>query len=219
MKWSRIKGLFIETEEDEEAPKAKDTPPEDPKKSAPVPSAIPVDISAGKPDQSIIDNLALALEKSNLDGFDYFEFAKVIDQMSTTIPAEQVRYQAAFASAAAMGANKQKLIETADHYVDVLKEEADKFSTMVAVQTKETVTAKEESVKDIDAAIKEKADMITQLTNEINELTSNKTAILNEASENRIKIQKIQNDFAACLKVFLDKITGDKAKIEQYIQG
>jgi len=220
MKWSTIKGLFVETEDDEEVPKEKDTSPEAPQVEEPATqTAIPVDVSAGKPDQSIIDNLAMALEKANLDGFDYFEFAKVVDQMSATIPAEQVRYGAAFASAAAMGANKQKLLETADHYVEVLKGEAEKFSTMVAAQTKETVTDKEDSVADIDASIKEKADMITQLTNEINELSSNKAAILNEASENKIKIQKIQNDFAACLKVFLDKITGDKTKIEQYIQG
>ena len=69
----------------------------------------------------------------------------------------------------------------------------------------------------LDAAIKEKADTINKLTQEINELSVSKTTILNEISESKIKIQKVQNDFAATLKIFIDRIDGDKLKIEQYI--
>lgn len=220
--WKAVKGLFVETGDDSPAPdkKSKGEKSPEPQTAAPaipVPTGIPVDVSAGKPDQSIIDNLAHALSEANLDGFDYFEFAKVVDSMSASIPAEQMRYQAAFATAAAMNANKAHILKTADHYVSVLANEADKFAGLVAEQTQVTVTDKENSIVSIDNAINEKAAMITQLTNEINELSSNRTAILNEASENKIKIQKVQNDFAACLKVFLDKINGDKTKINQYI--
>jgi hypothetical protein len=223
MKWAAIKGLFVEVEgEDTEEPskKSKNEKTTEPQKVAPVATpiqTIPVDVSAGKPDQAILNSLSQALEEANLEGFDYFEFAKIIENMMTTIPSEQMRYQAAFATAAAMNANKQKLIDTADHYIIVLSGEADKFSAMVAEETRSTVTCKEESVHTIDMAITEKANLITKLTQEINELTSNKTSVLNEASENKIKIQKIQNDFAACLKIFVDKINGDKAKINQYI--
>jgi hypothetical protein len=220
--WKAVKGLFVEAGDDSPAPEKKSKGekvpvPQTAAPAAPVPTGIPVDVSAGKPDQSIIDNLVHALLEANLDGFDYFEFAKVVDSMAASIPAEQMRYQAAFATAAAMNANKAHLLKTADHYITILAGEADKFSVLVAEQTQVTVTDKENSITSIDAAINEKAAMITQLTNEINELSSSKTAILNETSENKIKIQKVQNDFAACLKVFLDKINGDKAKINQYI--
>jgi len=223
MNWSAIKGLFYETEEDgtgESSKKSKnekaiESPNVTP--AAPVTQTIPVDVSAGKPDQAIIASLSKALEDANLDGFDYFEFARVIDSMAASIPSEQMRYQAAFATAAAMNANKQKLLDTADHYTAVLVEEDKKFSIMVAEQIKTTVMCKEESVCTIDTSISEKANLINKLTQEINELASNKTAILNEASEDKIKIQKIQNDFAACLKIFVDKINGDKAKLNQYI--
>jgi hypothetical protein len=137
--------------------------------------------------------------------------------MTTTIPSEQMRYQAAFATAAALSADKRKLLDTADHYMKALVTEAEKFSALVAGETQNNVTCKEESVKTIDVAITEKAELINKLTQEINELTLNKTTILNEASESKVKIQKIQNDFAACLKIFVDKINGDKAKINQYI--
>jgi hypothetical protein len=223
MKWAAIKGLFVETEEDateDSSKKLKIEKAIEPQKvvtTTPIPQTISVDVSAGKPDQAVLTNLSQVLEEANLEGFDYFEFAKIIENMMASIPSEQVRYQAAFATAAAMNASKQKLLDTADHYITVLSGEADKFSAIVAEQTQSTVTSKEESVKTIDVAISEKANLITQLTQDINELTSNKTNILNEASESKIKIQKIQNDFAACLKIFIDKINGDKAKINQYI--
>jgi hypothetical protein len=218
------KSLFIETGDESAAPEKKSKiekvpEPQTAAPAAPVPTGMPIEMSTGKPDQSIIESMSKAMTDANLEGFDYFEFAKVVDSMVVSIPSEQVRYQAAFATAGTMGATKQTLLETADHYIAVLSTETDKFSALVADQTQATVTDKEASVSTIDATINEKAAMINQLTNEINELSTNKTAILNEASENKIKIQKIQNDFAACLKVFLDKINGDKAKINQYIPG
>jgi len=222
--WKKVKGLFVETgdESDTSSNKSKKETIIEPKTTAPaapVPTGMPIEMSAGKPDQSIIESMSQALADANIEGFDYFEFAKVIDSMAVTIPSEQVRYQAAFATAGTMGATKQTLLDTADHYLAVLNTETEKFSALVADQTQTTVTDKEASVSTIDATINEKAAMINQLTNEINELSTNKTAILNEASENKIKIQKVQNDFAACLKIFLDKINGDKAKINQYIPG
>jgi hypothetical protein len=224
MKWGAIKGLFFEDDGSVPEKKSGNTQKATAPATAPVPEVapvrtIPVDVASGKPDQALIDTLAQALEKANLEGFDYFEFAKVLDNLAATLPSEQMRYQTAFASSAVMGANKQKLLDTAEHYLSVLAGEAEQFSKMVSEQTKINVTDKEDSILVLDANIKEKADLITKLTQEINEQTATKTAILNEAAQNRINIEKVQNDFAACLKLFIDKINADKAKINQYIAG
>lgn len=222
MKWSTIKGLFVEVSEDDNTDKknvSKDagiTPKPTPS-PIPAPSSVPIDPSQGQKDQSIIDNLSQALSDANLPGFDYFEFAQILEKLGNTLPSEQMRFQAAFSTSAVMGATKAKLLETAQHYLSILENEANKFSEMVAAQVKATVTDKKDSVVDIEATMKEKSDLITKLTQEINELTNVRTAVLNEAAENELKIQKIQNDFAACLKIFIDKINGDTGKINQYI--
>lgn len=222
--WKAIKGLFVEVGDDVPSPApskekvAPQTAPEPPK-PVPVPTGIPVDIGAGKADSSIVDGLAAALEKANLDGFDYFEFAKILDSLAANLPSEQLRYQTSFASAAALKATKQTILDSADHYLSVLQKEAEGFSGMVAAQTANTVTSKKDTAAQIDATITEKAQMVAQLTQEINDLTNNKTTVLNEAGENELKIMRIQNDFAASLKIFIDRITGDKAKISQYIPG
>lgn len=226
MKWNAIKSLFVEVEEDDKGdskPAKKNTGDETPVQQPtvpppPPPSNFSMNPSAGTPDQSIIDNLAHVLELSNLPGFDYFEFAQIIEKLTPSTPAEQIRYQTAFASASVMGATKAKLLETAQHYMGVLQQEAEKFSGMVSEQMQTNVLDKENSVVEIEDTIRQKAEMINQLTQEINELTTSKTGILNEAAENKVQIEKIQNDFAACLKVFINKINGDTDRINKYIQ-
>lgn len=222
MNWNKVKGLFVEVDESADPPpsKKKSTPPPAAAASiptTPAPTVIPVDASQGQKDQAIIDSLAKALSDSNLPGFDYFEFAQILEKLSTSIPSEQMRFQTAFASAAVMGATKPGLSDSIVHYLKVLENEAQKFTQMVTQEIKVKVTDKEASVGTIDTTIKEKSDQITRLTQEINELTSTRTTILNESAANNVSIQKIQNDFAACLKVFIDKINGDATKINQYI--
>lgn len=224
MNWRAIKGMFVEVEDDEKkdddkkSEAASTVEPQTPPPAAPPPQNFTMDPSSGKPDQSIIDNLAHALEQSNLPGFDYFEFAQILEKLAPSTPAEQIRFQTAFASASVMGATKAKLLETTQHYMGILQQEANKFSGMVQEQLQTNVIDKENSVVEIEEAIKQKSEMINQLTQEINELTNSKTGILNEAAENKIKIGKVQNDFAACLKIFIDKINGDSERINKYIQ-
>lgn len=228
MNWNKIKGLFVEVDETAEAPKPANnkTTSAPPVQTAPTPVAaptasmsVPIDPSQGQKDQSIIDSLSKALSDANLPGFDYFEFAQILEKLQATLPSEQLKFQTAFSSAAVMGATKALLLESANHYLKALETEANKFAGMVAEQLKIAVTDKEASVVTIESTIQEKSEMINKLTQEINELTNTKTTVLNEAAESRIKIQKVQNDFAACLKVFIDKINGDTTKINQYIQN
>jgi ABC-type transporter Mla subunit MlaD len=230
MNWKAIKGMFVEVDETEESPKTSKNksapvtpPPSAP--TAPVPAAaiapavVPIDPSQGQKDQAIVEGLSKALSDANLSGFDYFEFAQILEKLQATLPSEQLKFQTAFSSAAVMGATKAQLLESTNHYLKVLEDEANKFAGMVAEQLKTTVTDKEDSVSTIESTILEKSEQINKLTQEINELTNTKTTVLNEAAESRIKIQKVQNDFAACLKVFIDKINGDITKINQYIQN
>ena len=220
MNWKSIKGMFVEVDEDDkkEIKEESVASPQEITPPPPPPQNFTLDPSSGKPDQSIIDNLAHALEKANLPGFDYFEFAQILEKLAPSTPAEQIRFQTAFASAFVLGATKEKLLETARHYMGILQQEAEKFHGMVTEQIQVNVTDKENSVLKIENEIRQKSEMMNQLTQEINDLSSSKTGILNEAAENKVKIEKIQNDFAACLKIFIDKINGDSDRINKYIQ-
>ncbi len=180
------------------------------------PPAAPV---AGAEDEAIKDSLSQALANANLDGYDYFEFAQAVEAQKKFIPAEQTQYQSAFAMAASMGVTADSLIANIGHYMDVLKGEAGKFQEMVDGQIAENVTSKEEELAGIDATIAEKAEQIQALTDEINQLSASKTELSGAITDSRAQIEKVQGNFGATLKVFIDRLTSDEEKIRKYLGG
>lgn len=173
----------------------------------------------GAEDEAIKNSLSGALSKANKEGYDYFEFAQAVKAQTKFIPAEQVRYQSVFAMAASMGITTESLISDINYYVDVLKQEAEKFQDMVDGQTAANVTLKEQELSGIDSAIEEKAAQIQQLTEEINQLSASKTDLANAISDNKASIEKVQSNFGATLKVFIDRLIGDSEKIKRYLGG
>lgn len=206
-----LMNLFVKMEDDPVEAKVEEKTP-----ATAIPVSVPT-MQAGKADEAISSNFVKALEKANLPGYDYFEFAKTVEALRPTLPAEQTLFQTAFASAVVMSVSKDKLLETAQHYLSVLDAKAQEFNQVVQQRTADTVTKREKDIADSDAAIKAKAEQIQKLTEEMNVLTTQKTATANEISENRMKIEQVQINFMATFDIFANKIKGDIDKIKKYI--
>lgn len=204
-----IMNLFIKMEDD---PKPDVKPEVKPVVTAPVANA-----SAGRTDEKITQGLVKALEDANLDGYDYFEFAKTLDALRPSMPAEQNLYQTAFATGAVMGATKDNLLRTAQHYMGALESEHAKFQDLCKEQTENTVTGPEKQVAAVDEKIKVLAEQIKAITDEINTLSASKVKVSNDISDSKAKIEQIRNNFAATLAVFTGRIQGDLEKIQKYI--
>lgn len=197
--------------------KVEKTPDEPPKTPVQTATLASVKIGIGQEDAAVRNQLAKALDEANFDGYDYYEFAKTIEAQATLIPAEALRFQATFATASVMGLTFDKLITTAQNYLEVLKKKEDEFLTALQQHTSTAIDLKETDAKKIDADMQAKADQIKQLTEDINALQQQKAAIQNEVSSNRMEIEKVKNNFYATLKVFTDKITNDITKIKTYL--
>lgn len=174
-------------------------------------------IQVGQEDKDIKQQLLTALEQANLEGYDYFEFAKSIDAQANIIPAEQMRFQSTFAMATTMGVTVGTLLSSSQHYLNVLAEKEKEFLTAVDKHSTDAVSGKEEQIKKIDSDMSQKSEQIKILTQEINTLQQQKTTITNEISSNRIKIDSVKTNFYATLKVITDRIKSDIDKIKQYI--
>jgi predicted nucleic acid-binding Zn-ribbon protein len=81
----------------------------------------------------------------------------------------------------------------------------------------DSVTSREDEAKQFDTDMQTKSEQIHKLTEEINALQAKKTAIINEISSNRAKIDQVRNNFAATMKVFVDRINSDIEKIKKYL--
>jgi hypothetical protein len=175
-------------------------------------------LSPGREDSSIMKTLTDALNKAaNKDGYDYLKFAQSVSEQAKIIPAEETRFQATFAVARSLGVTQASLVDDAQRYLDVLKQEQDKFQTSVSGLVKENVSSKESDLTDIDKETQEKADQISKLTAEINDLQKRKTQVSNEVTQNKIKIEQLKSNFAATLKTITGRISGDVDKIKKYI--
>ncbi|MEM1214943.1 MAG: hypothetical protein AAGJ82_04620, partial [Bacteroidota bacterium] len=124
-----LKSLFIIEEETPKqatkaAPKAKATAAA-PKTSSP--TSQPATARAGKIKPKFTDILLSAMDKADLEGFDYLEYKKSLQSLTKMNMDEATAFKSAFAMAQTMGATPTKLVQSAQHYLNILQKEEEKF--------------------------------------------------------------------------------------------
>jgi hypothetical protein len=223
--WKKFKGVFIV--EDPNAPNNNSSPTSQPVKSetakvtsqqvSPPPIHVPK-TEGGKVQEKFMQVLFEAMGKSNLDGFDYFEFKQALHNLQNMPMDEATRYKSAFAMAQTMGTSADKLINTAIHYADVLKNEQSKFNSAVENQRKTQVGDKESAIQNLDAVIKQKAEQIKRLTDEIQQHQKDMAAMKDEIATSMIKVEQTQSDFMASYNLLAGQIQQDIANMKSYLK-
>lgn len=118
-------------------------------------------------DERSLEFLVSAIEKNNLPGFDYFEFKRAIVSLLQMKLDEPTAHKSAFATAATVGVTKEKLIETAAYYKNVVEKEREQFDKALENQNVTKITARREETKRLrDQIERHKAD-IARLQDEI----------------------------------------------------
>ena len=211
-----LMGLFFKVEDDGVDSKGpvKEEKVLQPQFASSAPSSMP---SIAQEDAKIKAQLTEALEQANPPGYDYFELAKSIEAQASIIPSEAQRFQSTFAVVASMGVTPDRLVSSAQFYLSVLKKKEEEFNKTVEQHMAEAVTGRENEAKKFDGDMLAKSEQIKKLTEEINALQQQKTAIINEVSSSRSQIEQVRNNFTATMKVFVDKINSDIEKIKTYL--
>jgi chromosome segregation ATPase len=210
-----IMDLFIKVEDKDSKEKE---PSQQKAPSSPVSIPVSLTLSIGQEDAEIKKQLATALEKANQPGYDYFEFAQSVDALSPTLPSEELRFKTAFTVIASTGVSAEKLLSSAQFYLDILKAEENKFSSAVDKHSTDSVEAKERAIQKMDADMQTKSEQIRKLTEEINALQQQKTTTMNDVTGAKAEIEKVRNNFAATMKIFTSRIAGDIDKIKSYLK-
>lgn len=205
----------VEEEEDITVPEIKQSTP----KPNPAPSA-PVAQSAGpgKVSDKFLNILLGAMEKNNLDGFDYLEYKQSLQSLDKISMDEATKYQSAFAMAQTMGANASNLIKTAQHYLNVLAEEEKKFEQALVNQRNLQITEKEQKLKSYNQAIADKNSQIQKLTEEINRIRKDMENMTNELQDSQFKVESTKNDFLITYQSLVDHIRKDIENMNQYLK-
>jgi len=181
--------------------------------SNPSPSAQP-----GKASPKFVNVLLKAIEANNLEGFDYLEFKQSLQNLAAMDMDEKTKYQSAFAMAKTMGVTPSKLVNSAQHYINVLKKEENKFSDALKNQKQKQVVNREQGIKGLEEAVVKKQQMIEKLQKEIEadkqKLEKQKTAI----NESVAKVQATKEGFISAYHSVLGQIQGDIDKMNSYLK-
>ncbi|MEM6964138.1 MAG: hypothetical protein AAF573_05180 [Bacteroidota bacterium] len=184
------------------------------------PSSTPpsTSIPAGKASSKFTNILLKAMEANNLDGFDYLEYKQSLHNLEKMPMDEPTRYRSAYAAASTMGATPQKLIQTANHYVDVLKKEENKFAQALANQKEKQIGDKAQQIKQMDNLIKEKSIQIERLKKEIASHQSKNEQLKKSISSATVKVETTKNNFVASYNLVLSQIRRDIQNMKKYLK-
>ncbi len=220
--FKKLKGLFVE--EDETNQSRKKNPSSSAKKEPVIaspeenPAAYVPAATMGKANDKFMDVLFAAMDKHNLDGFDYLEFKQALKSLSKLPMDEEMRFKSAFASAQTMGATPSQLVKAAHHYLSILKQEDAKFQQALKAQISKQVGNKEQQLKDTNAMIQNKQKQIEQLSKQIEQHKAKMEKMKTEISNSTTKVEATKNSFVASYNLVVQQIQGDIKKMETYLK-
>lgn len=211
--------FFVEEEGGPEKPQNKKEGPKSTagKSSGPLVSR-PVEGTSGKVSIKFMDLLFNSMEQNNIEGFDYLEYKQSLQSLKKMPMDEPTRYQSAYAMAQTMGASPAHLIDTARHYIDILKKEEEKFAEALANQQLKQIESKEQEIGKIEQLIKTKTEQIKKLTQEI-ELHRNKAGQMRkQISAAAVKVETTKNNFIASYNSLVGQIHQDVENMKKYLK-
>lgn len=222
-----LKSLFIVEEEETKPQESKDgkkeastnTPPKGNNNPPPLPKKPAAAAStAGAVDVKIVEKLLQAIEKNNLDGFDYLEYKKALKALEKMPMDEATKFRSAFATASTMGVTLDKLLETTKFYIGVLDKENDEFVNAFKNQFNDKVSGREREIAQFESIIKEKSAQIKALTDEITKHQTQIEDLKQKLEESNSKILKTQNDFKQSYDHLKAQFEGDIVKMQKYLK-
>ncbi len=223
--FKNLKSLFIN--EDEEASKKPTKQPDAATKDEFIPSkpnpsvnssSSNPSVSPGKITDKFNTILLGAMEKNNIDGFDYLEYRQSLQSLRKMDMDEPTRYKSAYAMAQTMGASPEYLIKTANHYLNILQQEESKFGTALKNQETRQIGEKQNKLKDLETMIRQKAEQIQKLSKEIEQDQAQIKKIEGDVSQASTKVASTKNDFIASYNAIVGQIKKDVENMKQYLK-
>ena len=173
----------------------------------------------GEDVKKFVNVLFSALEKSNLEGFDYLEFMQSITNLKEQkiTGDEQKLFQTAYAMAKTMNIEKDKLLSTGQHYLSILESEKNNFYNSLNSTAKTKLNEKNDEINALNKKIEENQRQIAKLRDELQNDQNRLRSITEEFAQAETKVQSVKNGFNSAFYSLSNKIKTDLEKISKYL--
>jgi flagellar motility protein MotE (MotC chaperone) len=159
--------------------------------------------------------LISALERSNIEGFDYLEFKQSLSALRDLKIDEHTAIKSAYATASTMGLTVNKLVKSAAHYKSILVNEKSQFDEALDKQIKDRIVSRRAESEKLQKDIAKYEEHIQKLKAEIaacQEKIKNTDKDINEAEE---RIMSSKAKFESTFNEIVRQIEEDIEKFNQ----
>lgn len=153
-------------------------------------------------------------EQANMPGPDYYEFCKVAETLEAHIPDEKTRFSAAFASLSVQGLTKNRLIEAAAHYKEVISADKVKFDLAIDNKSNAELDSRKVSVSALEKKMVDNAELIKALTKEISDAQTKIAAMKSEILEEEKRLASNKSGYNVAYEAMINRINLDIQKIQ-----
>ena len=161
--------------------------------------------------------LMKALEKKNLDGFDYLEWKHSVGKLTEIGMDQDTAIHSAFITGSSVGLTKEKLIKTANYYAEVLQDEKAQFMRSLEKHLVDNVEGKAKQTGELKKKIANWETKIEQLREQIRAATEQIASADTQISAARSKAEENQQGFDQALEVITNTINEDIANIRRVL--
>jgi predicted RNase H-like nuclease (RuvC/YqgF family) len=162
----------------------------------------------------ILETLHAAMDKANLPGEDYYELTKAVEAMKSLSLSEDDKIKTAVAALSTKGLTIQKVLESANYYLEVLENEKKKFYLAFENKIKDSINADKKRIDSLYESIKQKSIQIDELKRIIEESKLKITELENEIAKSEEKVSEIEESFLFTYDHVVNKIKNDIIKIK-----
>lgn len=172
----------------------------------------------GQKDDKIIDTLFEAIERNNLNGFDYLEFKRSVKGLEKMVADEATRFKSAFATASTIGITMDKLVETADYYVKILDKERSQFVQAAKDQSENLIENRKKEIQHLLKSLEEKKKMIDEMQKDLLKGEERIKQIQEGIDHAAVNIENTKKNFESSWSFLKEQIITDIEKIKTYLK-
>lgn len=154
--------------------------------------------------------LAQSLQDNKLSGFDYLKFIAATDAMKAYNTPEETRFKMAFDTAKQLGLDKDSLLKSGQHYLDVLAQDEKDFKNDCTQFDKKEVQTKETRIAELETKL-------TALSEQLAQTKRDRDSLASEVQESKSIQEASKASFQATLQSFVGAIETNIEKINKYL--
>lgn len=153
-------------------------------------------------------------DQANLPGPDYYEFMKMSETLEAHIKDERARLSATYASLTIQGLTKEKLLDSANKYKEIINHDKTHFEKIANEKSEKEIGHKKKELLNLEESIKRHSEMIQKLTKEITESQAAMGTLKATIQEEEGKLHRNKQGYMLACEAMTKKISEDITKIQ-----